>query len=458
VQVNAADLLDQQTIAVPGSHAGKREFQEGTADLLSFFSAMLSPSQHPVMNPGKLSSVAKEMPAETIEADPKQSLAAPELKGKAQTEKNKEKDVLPTKSDEKQTITTTVTDIAAIALMPAMAPVAAQEKVVHEQPLKNVSRAAEKSLSSSASVLPAKLSEQANTVVTAAKGAEEAVKHTAANVPAETRTVEKLPVSNPVIPSAPIAGESSVTTQPAKQAINSVQTKQSEAAETALIPKISTKAQVSVSVAEQDQVLKSKTSRKTENVLSGIPQGKTGSPSRTEQTATDAGSVRVTPLANSSITYNPVAKNGQDLSQVNPFQRMDSGAPQATLLRANPHQVAVGVRDPSLGWIEIQTQSSSGHVSASLAAPSSEAHATLVAGVPALSQFMAERNVPVHMVSVAMQGGGANSEQSHSGSENSGQQAFSQHQSMVDTNRPATVFSEEEVLSPRNTSRISVRA
>jgi hypothetical protein len=209
---------------------------------------------------------------------------------------------------------------------------------------------------------------------------------------------------------------------------------------------------------EQIQILKSRSSRKADDIsFAGNLPGKTGDISQAAQIGSDSGNSRSL-NALDSVTHQSAAKNGQDFPQINLFQRMDSGVPQAALLRANPHQVAVGVRDPSLGWIEIQAQSSSGHVSASLAASSLETHASLVAEVPALSQFIVERNVPIHVVSVAMQGGEANSGQSHSGSESPGQQAFAQPQSVAVTNRPATVFSEEEVFSPGNTSRISVRA
>lgn len=91
--------------------------------------------------------------------------------------------------------------------------------------------------------------------------------------------------------------------------------------------------------------------------------------------------------------------------QANPFQHMDSGDPQAMVLRANAHEVAVGVRDPALGWVEIRTQSSAGHLNASFTAGSTEAHAALAAQVPSMTQYLADRNVHVQSVSVGTQSG-----------------------------------------------------
>ena len=83
------------------------------------------------------------------------------------------------------------------------------------------------------------------------------------------------------------------------------------------------------------------------------------------------------------------------------FQRLDGAAdPGANLLHASPHEVAVGIRDPDYGWLEIKTQSSAGQISASLMAGSSEAHAGLAAQLPGLVQHLAEQNVHVGSVSV----------------------------------------------------------
>ena len=91
------------------------------------------------------------------------------------------------------------------------------------------------------------------------------------------------------------------------------------------------------------------------------------------------------------------------MPDANIFQRLDSGGTPATLFHSSAHQIAVGVHDPSLGWLEVQTQSSAGHISATLTAASTEAHASLAAQAPAITQYLADRNVSVHSVNVNTQ-------------------------------------------------------
>ena len=89
-----------------------------------------------------------------------------------------------------------------------------------------------------------------------------------------------------------------------------------------------------------------------------------------------------------------------------------------TLLHSSAHQIPVGVHDPALGWLEVQTQSSAGHISATLTAASTDAHANLTAAMPAITQFLADRNVPLHSLNVDTQGsaaGGGQSQQPGSG-------------------------------------------
>jgi len=104
------------------------------------------------------------------------------------------------------------------------------------------------------------------------------------------------------------------------------------------------------------------------------------------------------------------------------FQRLDSGETPVTLLHSSAHQIAVGVHDPSLGWVEVQTQSAAGHISATLSAASTDAHANLTAQMPAMTQYLADRNVSLHSLNVDTQGsapGGGQPQHSGSGSESS---------------------------------------
>jgi hypothetical protein len=151
----------------------------------------------------------------------------------------------------------------------------------------------------------------------------------------------------------------------------------------------------------------------------------------------------------------PSAPKSDPPLPVSPFQRMDSGESQATLLKANPHEVTVGVRDTALGWLEIQTQSTAGHVSASLVAASPEAHARLVAEAPALTQYMTEHNVPVQSVSVAMQGNGSEGGQQRPDAEDAPRQERTPRAGQV---QALNHRDDEAQLSLDGNSRISVRA
>jgi len=147
----------------------------------------------------------------------------------------------------------------------------------------------------------------------------------------------------------------------------------------------------------------------------------------------------------------------QAATDSNPFQRLDAADSPATLLHANAHEVAVGVRDPSLGWVEIQTQSSAGHVIASLTAASAQAHASLAAQVPALTQYLADRNVQMHSIGVSTQSGQGDGGQSRSGS---GPESYSQGKttSPGSTQTLSKAVEDGSALSTGRSSYISVRA
>lgn len=146
----------------------------------------------------------------------------------------------------------------------------------------------------------------------------------------------------------------------------------------------------------------------------------------------------------------------------NLFQHLDAGDAQATLMHSSAREVVVGVRDPSLGWVEIQTQSSGGHVSASLAAVSPEAHASLAAQAPAIAQYLEDRNVHVHTLDVGMQEGAqhGNGGQQSSSSGNQERETFQSQDATrgrVQTHMSSTESGEENVPEMAS-ARISVRA
>jgi hypothetical protein len=216
--------------------------------------------------------------------------------------------------------------------------------------------------------------------------------------------------------------------------------------------------------AAQQPGLKSKNAEKMSHVSLGIaPAGSSGVIGHEVAEQQPVPGSESAPAA-ASLLHAAVSQDAPDRSarqplQSNPFQRMDSVTlPQTTWLRTSLHHLAVGVRDPALGWVEVQTQSSSGHLSASLATNSVSSHAALVAEAPALTQFLMERNVPIETVSVAMQGGDAGSGQQHAGGENRNQQDFPQGQGAIGFSPPEAEGSEERNQLENGWSRLSVRA
>jgi hypothetical protein len=149
-------------------------------------------------------------------------------------------------------------------------------------------------------------------------------------------------------------------------------------------------------------------------------------------------------------------------SDASPFQRLDSGETPATLLHSSPHQIAVGVHDPALGWLEVQTQSAAGHISATLTAASTDAHANLTAEMPAITQYLADRNVSLHSLNVDTQGsaaGGGQSQQPGSGQPQ--QQEFARQSDPISQSGAQPLRSTVQDASTTETvsaSRISVRA
>lgn len=134
----------------------------------------------------------------------------------------------------------------------------------------------------------------------------------------------------------------------------------------------------------------------------------------------------VAPHGTEAVTNS--AKQVQMLPDNDAFQQLDSGpAPTATLLHSSAHQIAVGIHDPSLGWLEVQTQYSQGHINATLTAGTTEAHTHLAAQAPAITQYLADRQVFVHSLNVHTQSdaqnGASSGGQPHTGTGNAREQA-----------------------------------
>jgi hypothetical protein len=83
----------------------------------------------------------------------------------------------------------------------------------------------------------------------------------------------------------------------------------------------------------------------------------------------------------------------------NVYDKLDQGiAP--VVLHSGAQHVAVGVRDPDLGWVEIKTQSVAGQVDATVVTASSQTHASLAAQLPAMAQYLEQREVRLGTLAV----------------------------------------------------------
>ncbi|QNI34160.1 flagellar hook-length control protein FliK [Alloacidobacterium dinghuense] len=143
----------------------------------------------------------------------------------------------------------------------------------------------------------------------------------------------------------------------------------------------------------------------------------------------------------------PGVRSGTAASEADPFQRLDAVESPATLLHTSSHQIAVGVHDPALGWVEVQTQSSAGHVSATLTADSTEAHASLAAQAPSITQYLADRNVPVHSLNVHTQG------DMQSGASGGGQSQSAPGDARRDNAEQGGAGTDKKIQSPLNDMR-----
>lgn len=163
------------------------------------------------------------------------------------------------------------------------------------------------------------------------------------------------------------------------------------------------------------------------------------------------------------------------------YDKIDQGTAPVVLHSGTQH-VSVGVQDPNLGWVEIKTQNLGGHVDATLVTASGQSHDTLAAQLPAMAQFLEQRDVRVGALAVhheaptaqsgftgnmAGSGGGSNygggsAYSGHSGSgagSNSGAENRASYSSLSSLSRAAPVpvsTSDEAALRPM--SYISVRA
>ena len=226
-------------------------------------------------------------------------------------------------------------------------------------------------------------------------------------------------------------------------------------------------AQAATSQATAGSLSKSKTQEKANG---DIVRGLSASPD-----AVRASSMDTVPLHGFASAMGPSVRIAdpvdsspkQELSMpdANIFQRLDSGGTPATLFHSSAHQIAVGVHDPSLGWLEVQTQSSAGHISATLTAASTEAHASLAAQAPAITQYLVDRNVSVHSVNVHAQadtqsGASSGGGQSQSGTGNTRHEVSEHGASGMEESRSSSLSQtgSEHTQQTSSSSYISIHA
>lgn len=84
------------------------------------------------------------------------------------------------------------------------------------------------------------------------------------------------------------------------------------------------------------------------------------------------------------------------------FAALDSAAAgeRGVLLHAAPHQVAVGIADPSLGWVEVRAERIAGQVAAALTADSAASHAALTSVLPSMATYLQEQRAGVQQIHV----------------------------------------------------------
>jgi Flagellar hook-length control protein FliK len=106
----------------------------------------------------------------------------------------------------------------------------------------------------------------------------------------------------------------------------------------------------------------------------------------------------VDPAASPTALATPAA-GAAPAPAASPYDRIDQGD-SPVVLHTDAQHVAVGIRDPQLGWVEIKTQNTAGHVDATLVASSSQTHDALAAQLPAMAQYLEQRDVRVGTLAV----------------------------------------------------------
>ena len=102
-------------------------------------------------------------------------------------------------------------------------------------------------------------------------------------------------------------------------------------------------------------------------------------------------------------------ESGVSIRAADPYQRMDQIAPApVSALSVGANRVAVGLHDPSLGWVEIKTQSTAGQIAAAVVTSSAQSHQALAGQLPSMAQFLSEHYVKLGSITVEQQSSAGN--------------------------------------------------
>ncbi|HTU48980.1 MAG TPA: hypothetical protein VMF56_00215 [Acidobacteriaceae bacterium] len=138
-----------------------------------------------------------------------------------------------------------------------------------------------------------------------------------------------------------------------------------------------------------------------------------------------------------SFPSSTVGSTAARATSADAFTALDSAAAgeRGVLLHAAPHQVSVGVTDPSLGWVEVRAERVSGQIAAALTTSSAASHAALTSVLPTMATYLQEHHAGVQQVHVesSLTGGQA-------GTGSQGQTA-SQNEAQTSSNSAAVVSS-----------------
>ncbi|MGA7521646.1 MAG: hypothetical protein WBW84_04145 [Acidobacteriaceae bacterium] len=123
-------------------------------------------------------------------------------------------------------------------------------------------------------------------------------------------------------------------------------------------------------------------------------------------------------LSGSAVAAHLSSASSEASRSAAPFERMDAAAPPR-IIESSPQNLAVGIHDAGLGWIEIRTHAVAGQVAATLASGSHEAHAAIAAELPAIRDMLMSQHVALHSLGAeqfpASSGGGSGSTSPDSG-------------------------------------------